>query len=99
MLVGVDDLEHRAIDAAAAYLERAGFEGVEKVGPDCPYIAAVDNGERVAVMVSVSRAVDDSSLTEPDYLPDGFSRLDAIRILVISEDRALLRHHRGVGGD
>ncbi len=100
MLSGMDDMEQKGVAAAASYLERAGFSDIEPCGPDMVAagfdLTAVDGGERVAVTVTVSLRHGEFGEPRSIALPDGFDRVDAMGVLVITPDRALLRHHRGV---
>jgi putative endonuclease len=106
----------RGEDAAAAYLERAGFTVVER---NWRYkngeidIVALDGESVVLVEVKTRRTVAKGTPEEAVTLAkqrrigrlaaayvqqagiDSVEvRFDVISILVISEDRALLRHHR-----
>jgi putative endonuclease len=108
-------LTERGLDAAEAYLERAGLSVVEREYPTTHgkvgLIALENNGVLVFANVTTTRNSDKSMrlATPPmtrryrrmvtSYLVehelDMPVRFDLITILVIAEDRALLRHHRG----
>lgn len=96
----MDNLVQKGIIAAAAYLERAGFGDVEQCGPDMVVagfdLTAVDGDERVAVTVTVSLEPREFRESRGVPVPKGFDRADAIDLLVIAPDRALLRHRRSV---
>lgn len=110
-------LGERGEDAAAAYLERAGFTIVER-NWRCSAgeidIIALDGEAVVLCEVKTRRSTSKGSPSDAvtpakrqryarlasAYVQEaGLSetqiRFDVIAILVVAEDRALLRHHRG----
>jgi len=110
-------LGERGEDAAAAYLERAGFTIVER-NWRCSAgeidIIAMDGETVVLCEVKTRRSTSKgspsdavtpakrqryarlaSAYVQEAGLPETEIRFDVIAILVIAEDRALLRHHRG----
>lgn len=109
-------LGQRGEDAAAAYLQRAGYEIVER-NWRCQAgevdIVALDDGAVVLCEVKTRRTTakgtpDDAvtpakrrryerlaaAYVQATGLDGTELRFDVISILVITEDRALLRHHR-----
>jgi putative endonuclease len=109
-------LGERGEDAAAAYLERAGFTIVER-NWRCSAgeidIIAMDGETVVLCEVKTRRSTSKgspsdavtpakrqryarlaSAYVQEAGLPETEIRFDVIAILVIAEDRALLRHHR-----
>lgn len=90
-------LVERGIGAAAEYLRRLGWTNVTvaELGTP-PRITGDDAGDAVTVYVEVSDRPT-SSCGSVQHQPDpGTSRTDVISILVIGENRALLRHHRAI---
>lgn len=98
------------MDAAVAYLRRAGIEVDEVYDKPYPglHILAEDRGLTVAVMVRVvvpeHGATVEAEEEEREALMmdcDGRSidRLDIIDIREVGLDRALLMHHRGIWAD
>lgn len=93
-----NDLE-RAIDAAKAYAERGGMVVLEPV-PDGFH--ANDCGVDVYVTVAVRRSsrdrIEPTQRQRTRAARAGW-RHDHIALHIISDDRALLRHHRAVCPD
>lgn len=99
------------MSAATAYLERVGFTVEEIVGAiHIPglHIVAEDNGFIVGVMVRVidqaegycvEAEEDDREALMMDCDGRSIDRLDIIDLQVLSPERALLRHHRGIWTD
>lgn len=100
MLPCMDEMGQKGISAAAAYLERAGFRNIEPCDPALVAagfeLTAVDGDERVAVTVTVSLEPGEFGEPKGVPLPEDFDRADAIDLLAIAPDRAVLRHRRGV---
>lgn len=98
----MDEMEQTGLAAAAAYLERVGFVDVEPCCEDLAQagyaLTAVDGREKVVVSVTVSLRPGESGEPKDVVLPDGFDRVDAVDVMVLAPDRALLRHHRGLVG-
>jgi hypothetical protein len=104
------DIQQRGIAASRAYLERTGVELLEGELPAGIDILGIDGSTLVGVLVSVRResrakeriseTTKDASLTELVAHRDrahpecAHVRLDVISILIIAENRALLRHYR-----
>lgn len=102
------DYSERGMDAARGYLNRAGM-AVDGDVPGHMLLAATDGDERVLVAVLVlpqggmPSAAEESAegcrvLRAARERHPGFGRFDAVWMLVIGPDRALLRHHRDVLG-
>lgn len=100
MLSGMGELEHRAVVATANYLARAGFTDVELADAELVEpgfaLTAADGGERVAVVVTVTERTGGFARFEGFAVPPGFDRIDAVSLLPLGADRALLRHHRAL---
>lgn len=100
------DYTERALDAGKGFLERIGMTGIEDVGE--MLVSARDGDETVLVGIFVSRWDEDvraeaqrftrvTRLMGPAAAKHpGFDRADAVYISVVGEDRALLKHHRGL---
>lgn len=96
------DLMERGRQAAIGYCERLGmtFDAELAFSSDSTFTAR-DGDEGVLVFVTVTRRQGAGPATIPSHVEQtakaaGY-RLDSIQILMLSEDRALLRHHRDAG--
>lgn len=90
-------LVKRGIAAAAEYLRRLGWTGVEVSGSDVPpQITGEDGEDAVAVFVEVHDDANSRDESVRHHPVQGTARTDVISILVIAEDRALFRHHRAI---
>lgn len=97
------EIKQRGLDAAKAFVTRIGMTYLKSVSEDSTLadaFYALDGDQLVLVYVSTRRRVGG-----PDPQPSRGSlksaklqgiRLDMIQLTVIAQDRALLRHHRGV---
>ena len=93
----VDDVIGRALEASAGYLTRQGWADVRVEGnEDSALLVGHDQGEFVAVFVTVDSVLDGPPSVVPRISILGYNRVDHISIKVIAPDRALLRHHRAV---
>lgn len=90
----------RGMDAAKAYVERIGWELTGEQTTLNGVFYAVDDGELVLVHVTTRKTAERGSreLATSKVLRQVADRrgvrVDEISLLVISEDRALLRHNR-----
>jgi Holliday junction resolvase-like predicted endonuclease len=110
MPAGTDTLHDRAIEAARAYLRRAGFTEIEDAEADAPFaLVARDGGSVVFVLVKTRRSGTPIEIPAPSaaamrryrkYAAPWAGqfdqmRVDVIGLRVLGADRALLRHNRG----
>lgn len=102
-----NNLSQRAIDAAKAYLERAGIIVIDhRVFDGKEFLVGMENDEAVVILVEYAVAPDNvpefgtsEALVKAVDFYYGEERLpkvrgDEITLYVIAEDRALLRHNR-----
>lgn len=114
----MESIETRAKEAAARYLDRRGYEVVERtwtsgeeeapidiIAKDGDAIVFVSVKSRKASEEAIFPEVSRSSLSEfegfavswfrahPDEFVDCAFRFDVVALLVISPDRAMIRHH------
>ena len=85
------DTKEKAIDAAAAYLERAGYTDIERTDSDYP-LFAYDGDIPVMVAVVVKEKDFKDIVLNANQLP--LYRIDLITLNILGSDRVLLRHHR-----
>jgi len=91
-------LQERGVVATKAYLDNVGIKNVSLVEPST--LRGEEGDKVVVVFVRAQRTPTDKKITKSwlnrmrrKVSPD---RYDFVSILVLAEDRALLRHHRDV---
>lgn len=88
--------DERILNAVIGYLERVGVRVVEAL--DSRTLSALEDVVRVLVLVAETDAGAGEQILAPEdaarAIEGGYERIDRVSVIVIAEDRALLRHHR-----
>jgi hypothetical protein len=95
-------VQERVTGATVAYLERSGLTGVTDLeNTELPGFLATDGEDAVYVrLVTVNGVREDDDPI--DYDLDQIAQADRVDVVffhIIAEDRALIRHQRGVSGE
>lgn len=92
------NMSTRAIAATAQYLRRLGWRDVlVREGAPASFLTGADGEETVVVLVVIGSAGSAPAVDAIAWprLPEA-DRIDCIGLALIGQDRALIRHYRGV---
>lgn len=92
-------MQERGLDAAKAYCERCGFTFDAAFAFSSDSTFTCSDGEQLVLVYTKTRKTAGTAATViPKHIRQtaaaAGARLDLIELLIIAEDRALLRHHR-----